>query len=239
MSPVPTFIIDDEPDAGQLLHDLLAEYPFFTVNKVFTDPLAALDLIIMEQPPVVFLDIEMPQISGIDFLEKLNLFSPKTKVVFVSAYKNYALEALQKSAFDFIPKPISKTDLQRAVHKIMAALATETNSQPEMPKQVLLKTMEGHHYIFPNDVLYFEADGNYTYIILNDERKLLSSLNLGKIKDMFPAPQFVRISRKHMINKSYLRFMNFCKRYCLVAANGTEHKLEVSVKMKDLKVELE
>ena len=238
MTPLPTFIIDDEPDAGHLLKDLLAEHPFFTIKNVFTDPISALDQIILEQPPVIFLDIEMPGLNGVEILEKLNLFSPNTRVVFVSAYKKYALEALQKSAFDFIAKPVDKNELQRVVYKIMANLAANNQQQNEMPKQVLLKTMEGHHYIYPNDVLYFEADGNYTSIILNDERKLLSSLNLGKIKEMFPAPQFVRISRKHLINKNYLRFMNFCKRYCLVASNGVEHKLEVSAKMKDLKAEL-
>jgi DNA-binding LytR/AlgR family response regulator len=238
MTPLPTFIIDDEPDAGLLLKNLLKEFSIIQVKDLLSDALIALNLIIMEQPPVIFLDIEMPELNGIEFLEQINKFAPKTKVIFVSAHKNYALEALQKSAFDFISKPIDKKELQRVIYKITADLATQNTREISKPSQVLLKTMEGHHYIYPNDVLYFEADGNYTSIVLNDERKLLSSLNLGKIQGMFPAAQFIRISRKHLINKSYLRFMNFCKRYCLVASNGIEHKLEVSAKMKDLKAEL-
>ena len=86
--------------------------------------------------------------------------------------------------------------------------------------------------------MYLEADGNYTNLILKDGKKLLSSVNLGRIFERLPRMLFVRISRKHIINKNYLTFMNSCKRYCIVSNNGDEHKLDVSVKLKDLRVEL-
>lgn len=234
-----TFVIDEEPDAGQLLNNLLKEFSAINVKQVFTDSLQALDAVIMHQPPVIFLDIEMPEITGLEFLEQVNKFSPLTKVVFVTAYKNYALEALQNDAFDFICKPIAKTELRRVVHKLVASL-NNTKREPTSNKQqrILLKTMEGHHYIDSNEVLYLEADSNYTNLILKNEKKLLSSINLGKVHELFPEEDFVRISRKHVINKKYLSFMNFCKRYCIVSNDGEEHRLEVSVKMRDLKREL-
>lgn len=239
MPHINTFIIDDEPDAGQLLQNLLKDFPAIQIKQVFTDALEALDAVILEQPPVVFADIEMPELSGLEFLEQINKFSPHTKVVFVTAYKAYALEALQNNAFDFICKPVAKDELRRVVYKIVSAInETKEETSKAAKQRVLLKTVEGHHYVAVNDVLYLEADSNYTKLVLKDGKKLMSSVNLGKIHEQFPQETFVRISRKHIININYLSFMNFCKRYCLVSNNGEEHKLEVSVKMKDLKKEL-
>ncbi|WP_297090039.1 LytTR family DNA-binding domain-containing protein [uncultured Draconibacterium sp.] len=233
-----TFIIDDEPDAGKLLENLLSSHSSIRVTKVFTDALEALEALLVEQPPVVFCDIEMPEITGMELLQQVNNNSPQTKVIFVTAFKDYALEAIQNSAFDFICKPIDKSELRRVVHKLIAAFQSQQANEPEEVQRVLLKTTEGHHYVSVNEVLYLEADSNYTYLVLKDGRKLLSSVNLGKIHMQFPEVNFVRISRKHVINKQYLSFMNFCKKYCIVSNNGEEYQLEVSVKMKDLKKEL-
>ena len=239
MAQINTFIIDDEADAGLLLQNLLNDFSAINIKQVFTDALKALDAVIMEQPRVIFLDVEMPEITGIEFLKQLSKYSPHTKVIFVTAYKQYAIDAIQNNAFDFITKPIAKEELRRVVHKIIATINTESNETVnETNQRILLKTIEGHHYVSVNSVLYLEADGNYTNLILKDNKKLLSSVNLGRIIDEFPKEQFIRISRKHIINKNYLTFMNFCKRYCIVSNNGDEHKLDVSVKLKDLRVEL-
>lgn len=239
MPHINTFIIDDEPEAGLLLKNLLNDFDAIQVKQVFTDALVALDAVILEQPPVVFADIEMPELSGLEFLEQVNKYSPNTKVVFVTAFKNYALEALQNAAFDFLCKPVAKEDLRRVVHKLTASLnSNKVEAATNEQQRVLFKTIEGHHYVAINEVLYLEADSNYTHLVLKDGKKLLSSVNLGKIHEQFPKENFVRISRKYIINKNYLTFMNFCKRYCIVSSNGEEHKLEVSVKMKELKKEL-
>jgi len=239
MIHINTFIIDDEPDAGQLLKNLLKDFHGIEVKQIFTDAMPALDAVITEQPPVIFLDVEMPQISGLEFLQQLNEFSPETKVVFVTAHEDYALEALQNDAFDFIPKPIAKDNLRRVVHKLFAAINCEKGHETNGDTiRVLLKTNDGHHYIAVEDVLYLEADGNYTKLILKDENNLLSSFNLGRIFNLFPQDEFVRISRKHIINKRYLIFMNFLKKYCIVACSGVEYQLDVSVKLKKIKEDL-
>ena len=239
MTQINTLIIDDEADAGLLLQNLLNDFSVIKTKQVFTDALKALDAVIMEQPRVIFLDVEMPEITGIEFLKQLSKYSPNTKVVLVTAYKQYALDAIQNNAFDFITKPIDKNELRRVVHKIIAALKREsTETIPETNQRILLKTTEGHHYVSVDTVLFLEADGNYTNLILRNGKKLLSSVNLGRIIDEFPKEQFIRISRKHIINKNYLTFMNFNKRYCIVSNIGDEHKLDVSVKLKDLRVDL-
>jgi DNA-binding LytR/AlgR family response regulator len=239
MKPLDAFIIDDEPDAGQLLQSLLHDFPDILVTAVFYDSLKALDAAVAELPPVIFLDIDMPEMTGMEFLKELNTFSPESKVVFVSAYRQYSLEALQNGAFDFIPKPLGKAELRRVVHKLVAA-STQQNAKvlPENPKYVLLKTAEGHHHIATEKVLYLEAEGNYTRIYLTGDKSLFSGTNIGRLSVHFPQQQFIRISRKHIVNKNYLTFMNFNKKLCTISANGTEHKLEVSIKLKELKEQL-
>jgi len=231
-------IIDDEPDAGQLLRNLLIDFPAISVQNVFTDAINALNEVILHQIPLVFADIEMPELSGLELLKQVNLYSPKTKVVFVTAYENYALNALQNDAFDFLCKPVSKEELRRVVLKFIAAQNNDTNYLSNTPGRVLLKTSEGHHYVTVEDILYLEADSNYTNLVVKSGKTLLLSLNLGKIHGQLPENDFVRISRKHVINKNYLTFMNFQKHYCLLTCNENEYRLEVSLKMKDLKGEL-
>ncbi|WP_372650434.1 LytR/AlgR family response regulator transcription factor [Draconibacterium sp.] len=233
------FIIDDEPDAGHLLKNLLKEYSVIQIKEVFTNALHALDAVIIQQPQVIFLDIDMPEITGIEFLQEVNKYSPNTKVIFVTAFKHYALEALHNNAFDYIYKPVSKAELRRVVYKIINAINGEKQKlTAETNSKVLLKTAEGHHYIDTEQILFLEADSNYTNLILKDGKKLLTSVNLGKLHKQIPETEFVRISRKHIINKNYLLFMNFCKRYCIISNNQEEYQLEVSIKMKDLKHEL-
>ncbi len=84
MIHINTFIIDDEPDAGQLLDNLLKDFAAINVTHVFTDALIALDAAIMEKPQLLFLDIEMPEMSGMEFLKQVNKFSSGTQVIFVT-----------------------------------------------------------------------------------------------------------------------------------------------------------
>lgn len=232
-------IIDDEPDAGKLLQNLLKDYSSITVKSVFTDALQALEAVIAEQTPLVFADIEMPEITGLEFLKQVNVYSPKTKVVFVTAYANYALEALRNDAFDLLCKPVAREELRRVVHKFIATANNNKTTQSNSIKRVLVRTTEGHYYLAEEDVLFLEADANYTRIVIKNGKTFLSSINLGKMQELFSQEDFVRISRKHVINKNYLSFMNFCKRYCLLSSGDQEYRFDVSVKMKELKPDLE
>jgi len=235
MNAYNVVIIDDEHDAGILLNNLLSDYPGLLVQGVYTSSVKALDFVIAEQVPLVFADIEMPEISGIDFLKKINRYSPETKVVFVSAYDNYALEAIQNDAFDFLCKPVGREDLRRVVHKFMAWQNQHKENELAKGEKLLIKTSEGHHYLSVESVIFLEADSNYTNLVLCDGKKLLSSMTLGKIHDKFPKDTFARISRKHVINKKYLTFVNFQKQFCLLSFDGREYKLEISSKVKDIK----
>jgi DNA-binding LytR/AlgR family response regulator len=239
MTLFKAFIVDDEADACKLLEILLKDFSSIEVQQTYTEALPALKAAIREKPDIIFLDIDMPELNGLEYLKQLRNFTPATKVVFTTAYSQYALEALQNSAFDFICKPISTEELQRVTAKLVTHFLDGEQTNRQQSKQIMLKTMEGHHYINPDDVIYLEADGNYTSLVLRNDSKLLSSLNLGRVQMIFPKQQFIRISRKHVINKSFLTFINFGKKYCMVTADHKEIRLDISAKMKNLKAELE
>jgi len=230
-------IIDDEPDACNLLKNLLADYRLLKVKSIYNDSLKALNEVILEQIPLVFADIEMPALTGLEFLKQVKRYSPQTQVIFVSAYDNYALEALQNDAFDFLCKPVSRSELRRVIHKFIA-FQTEKTLQQISHNRILIKSLEGHHYLSTDEVIYMEADSNYTLLINTSGKNILSSVNLGRIHELFPKEQFIRISRKHVINRNYLSFMNFSKKYCVLGCDSVDYRLDVSVKMKDLKDEL-
>lgn len=236
MTYLKTFIVDDEPDACRLLQNLLHVFDSLLVTRTFNESLKALDVALAEKPDVIFLDIDMPELNGIEFLKQLNNHSPKSRVVFVSAYGNYALDAIQNCAYDFITKPVCKQELRRVVHRLVA----DDNSSYDVSQRdcVLLKTSEGYHYLTAENVLFFEAEGNYTKIYMQDESILFSSINMGRIFEQFPQQLFLRISRKHIVNKNYLTFLNFSKKECTLSVNKREHKLEVSLKLKDIKAQL-
>ncbi len=239
MGPLNVIIIDDETDAGNLLGNLLSEFQTLKVRHIYVDPYKALESVILEQPDVVFSDVEMPRINGIEFLKHVNELSPKTKVVFTTAFETYAIEAIHNDAFDFICKPIAKNELTNVVRKILATvIKEEIKSNEAKDNRVLLKTSEGYHYVSANNVIYIEADGSYSTIILDENRRLLASMNLGRIQEHLPRNEFIRISRKHIINKAYLTFINFTKGHCIVSNNDNEYSLEVNMRMKDIKQEL-
>jgi len=238
MDPFTAHIVDDEPDACRLLQNLLSEYTAIRVQRTFTSGLKALDAVTLKMPDVIFLDIDMPEITGMEFLKQIHTIRPSAKVVFVSAYPEYALEAIQNSAFDFIVKPIAKANLRRVVHKIIASKKNLPQPGSGNHHHLLLKTTEGHHYIKDDDVLFLEAESNYTKIFLKNKETLLSGINLGRLSQKLPKESFVRISRKHIINKNYLKFLDFCKKQCTVSANGKMYKLKVHFKLKEIKAQL-
>ncbi len=114
-----TFIVDDEPNAAQLLQKLLEPYAIFGAVSVFTNATIAFNKIIEQQPEFLFLDIQMPELSGLQLAEKIKTHAPHAKIIYVTAYEQYALDALRQNAFDYLLKPVNKAELVRIVEKLL------------------------------------------------------------------------------------------------------------------------
>lgn len=167
---------------------------------------------------VVFLDINMPGEDGFQFLNSIPL--QNFKVVFVTAYNEYALQAIKASAVDYILKPVNIEELQNAVEKVKramgSAMAGEQNKQllqhlletvggKSAPKKIALPQLGSISFIEVDDIVSLQADSNYTIIHLKDMQKLVISKTLKDFEDLLDDNQFARIHKSYIVNLRYIK----------------------------------
>lgn len=166
---------------------------------------------------VIFLDISMPGETGFEMLEKIP--ERTGHVVFVTAYNEFALQAIKASAVDYLLKPVSITDLQIAVQKLTAALSNQQlrqqnqeltahllkNRQPgQAPTRIALPQLGGINFLEVSEIISLQADSNYTIIHKQDMQKLVVTKTLKDFEEILDGSQFVRIHKSHIINLRYV-----------------------------------
>lgn len=210
-------IIDDEKHCSESLQLLLNKYaPDVEVLAETNDPFKGLGLITAHQPEVVFLDIEMPHLSGFELLAKLDKIN--FELIFTTAYDEFALRAFKVNALDYLLKPIDQNDLMHALEKVREkigkealnfsanALLNELSPKRVAETKIGLPTMEGIEFVNANDIIRCESDSNYTYIYMQD-KKLTICKTLKEIQSILSGLNFFRVHNSHLIN------LNKIKRY--------------------------
>ncbi|HAK77405.1 MAG TPA: DNA-binding response regulator [Runella sp.] len=203
-------IIDDEPDCVRLMALQLKMYcPQIQVVAECTSSEEGLKAIRNHAVDVVFLDIEMPKMNGFQLLEMVGEID--FAVVFVTAYDKFAVKAFKFSAIDYLLKPTDAKDLQAAVQKVERSRKIDTR-QMELLKQYLvpvpktfpdkiaLPHQNGVVFVELKNILYCEADDNYTRFYLANGQKHLISKTLRDIQEVLEERNFLRVSRQHLIN---------------------------------------
>ena len=205
-------LVDDEPDALNILEALLISYPEFRVLAKESNVDSALQSIIRYTPDLLFLDVEMPGKNGFELVSQLQSLHLDPEIIFVTAYNQYAVQAFKVAAFDYLLKPVDPDELTRALMRFK----THTRSREMHEKiSILLDAVPGYRKIIfhtraglvlvnPQDILYCEADGNYVDVHMTNLSKLLVTRNLADIIRQLPSGQFFRINRSLVINLSYL-----------------------------------
>ncbi len=208
-------IIDDEARTRKSIADIL-KFSQQDLNLVAEAENVATGVaaITEHQPDLVLLDINMPDGTGFDLLKKLN--DIHFKVIFITAYEEYAVQAFEFSAIDYILKPVDPQKLFDAINKayqlveqenislkLIALFANLENSVSEN-KKLVLKTAESIYIVNTNDVIRCESDGGYTQFYLVDGKKILVSRNLKDYEDMLNGFGFYRIHQSHIINIKYI-----------------------------------
>lgn len=170
----------------------------------------AYQAILQLQPQLVFLDIEMPNGNGFDLLQMFKL--PTFKVIFVTAYSDYAIRAFRFAAADYLLKPVKVDELVDAVNKVRLELEKE---QSNLNIQVLMESLashngEVHQLVIPdtkgfnvikvNDIIMCEADGYCTHFYLSGNRKIISSKSLKHFEEMIVNQQIIRVHRSYLVN---------------------------------------
>ncbi|NJM24588.1 MAG: response regulator transcription factor [Bacteroidia bacterium] len=206
-------IVDDEADCRNILADYLAKYcPEVTVCGFGESAAAGIAAITKHKPDVVFLDIEMPYGNGFDLLESFSEVTFET--VFVTAFDNYAIQALNQSAAYYLLKPISIDELVKAVGKIKGERATQNyvghtpvlleNIRTPTDQKIMLPTLEGFEIVSIKDILYCEAEDNFYEVFLGDSRTLLICRTLKYFEDILKEHRFLRIHRSFVINPTHV-----------------------------------
>jgi two-component system LytT family response regulator len=206
-------IIDDEKDSREILANYLKKYCQDVNVCGFGESVSTgLAEIKKHTPDIVFLDIEMPYGNGFDLLDKIEDITFET--IFVTAYDNYAIQALNQSAAYYLLKPIDIDELIKAVDKIRTERAEQNymqharvlieNKKPGAHQKVMLPTMEGFEIVDIKSILYCEAADNFTKFYFEQSQPLLICRTLKYFEDVLSAHRFLRIHRSYVINPDFV-----------------------------------
>ena len=212
-------IIDDETSSRNALKQKLINHcADVTIIAECENGEEGLKNIEEKKPDIVFLDVEMPRMNGFTMLQQLH--NRNFELIFITAYDHYAIRAIKFSALDYLVKPVEvddlKTAVQKAVQKSLPAVAEKHSpgneridlllqnlmNEKKEHQRIAIPSMEGLQFISMDDIIYLEAQSNYTVIYLRDSYKLTVSKTLKDFEELLPPAVFIRIHHSHIINKN-------------------------------------
>lgn len=208
-------IVDDEENARILLTKLLEETFYFNEIRATASVDEAYIELGQFDPDIIFLDIKMPGRDGFSFIEDLPEDYKKYKIVFVTAFDQYALKAIKNQAFDYLLKPLNRQELKQCLDRFIERKGVDSgnNNSVRMIEvggkitRIRVNTRSGTLFINPSDILFCKAEGNYTTVMAG-KKQYLCSMNLGKLEEILPKNGFIRVGRSHIINFEYITMLD-------------------------------
>ncbi|SDH05636.1 LytR/AlgR family response regulator transcription factor [Chitinophaga filiformis] len=199
-------IVDDEPLAREELQELIKEVSQLEVVGVFSNAFTTMEFLKTNQVDLIFLDIEMPMVTGLDFAAQL----PKhVLTIFTTAYSQYAFKSYELDAIDYLLKPIEKSRLEKAISKAEAykrLLSDETEKnivQSNTSDFLIIKSDRRFHRLNFSDVRFIEGLKDYVVIYAGNQ-KLITAMNLKTIHQKMPQHLFIRVSKSYVVNVNYI-----------------------------------
>jgi two-component system LytT family response regulator len=184
--------LDDEPLALEVVRSHASKVPFLNLKAEFTDAFKAMEYIQKENIDLIFLDIKMPDISGIDFMNSLN---KKPMVIFTTAYSEHAVTSFELDAIDYLLKPFSLSRFVKGCNKAYELFQLRNKSGSN--DFIFLKTGYEQEKVNFDDILYLEAAGNYVSFVLKN-KSLLSRMTFAELEVILPMNKFIRVHRSYM-----------------------------------------
>ena len=199
-------IIDDEPLAVELLASYVAKIPFMQLEGKYHNAVDAMNGINDRHVDLVFLDIQMPELNG---MELSKLLPESTRVVFTTAFEQYALDSYRLGALDYLMKPISYTDFLEACNKALQwfTLLNDAKNRPaNEPTSIFVKSEYKLLQIDLDDINYIEGLKDYVKIYtISRQRPVLSLMNMKAMEQMLPTSRFIRVHRSYIVAKNKIR----------------------------------
>jgi len=205
---ISTIAIDDEPLALKLLSGYIAKTPFLSLEGEFDNPLAAIEFLEHTAVDLIFLDIHMPDLSGIEFVRAL---ASNPKIVFTTAYEKYAIEGFKLEAMDYLLKPFSYEEFLVAAQKAKKQIELEQKATITIEANnefLFLKSDYKIRRINFDDILYIEGLKDYVKVYLRNEPKpLLTISSMKQIEAKLPVTRFMRVHRSFIVNLSRIEII--------------------------------
>jgi two-component system LytT family response regulator len=183
------------------------------------DPQEGLALLQAYRPDLLFLDVQMPGMTGFDLLKQVSQYS--FEVIFTTAFDKYAVEAIRFSALDFLLKPIDADELKAAIQRFISRKADEAERQALIDNlkynlsaekedfRIAIATLKGTYYYDIKKIIRLEGEGNYTRIFFENDKPLLASRTLKDFEEILAPYGFIRAHRSHLINKRFVSSVLF------------------------------
>lgn len=190
--------IDDEPIALDIVASHASKVPFLDLRGSFNNAFEAIAYLQQNKVDLIFLDIKMPDISGIEFLKAL---SKPPMVIFTTAYSEHAVQSFELDAVDYLLKPFSLSRFLKACNKAKELLDLRTKAPQPQSEFIFVKDGYEQVKVFLKDIRYIEASGNYTQFHLGENRLISSRITINELTDILPASQFLRTHRAFIIAK--------------------------------------
>lgn len=206
-SKLKCLVIDDEPIAIGILEDYITKVPFLELSGSFRNALKALEYLQNHTVDLLYLDIKMPDLSGIQFLNSL---TNQPLIIFTTAYSEYAVESYNYQVVDYLLKPIEFDRFLKAANKALKQHRMQQSQDASMPvsakgvrqggrELLVLKSGTDYHPLQIGDILYVEGAGNYVFFFTS-AKKIMTLMSLKEVLNKLPADQFLRIHKSFIIN---------------------------------------
>jgi two-component system, LytTR family, response regulator len=226
-------IIDDDNTVRKLLSMIIKkELPHVKIVGEFDDAASALENMYTLKPDLVFLDMEMPGMNGLDFLKEMD--DPETEVIVTTGYEQYAINALKMSVVDYLLKPIDKDELIKAVKRAEEKLKSKKemdryktlvhNMKSDKPQSHKLGLTQHDAVIFVEvkDIIRCEASSNYTLVVTTTGKKIMVTKTLRQFEEILEPYGFIRVHRSHLVNPEHVVKLNKADGLQIEMSDGTQ-----------------
>jgi len=231
---ITAIIIDDEESSRDVLQYLLSKYDDIEIAGIAENAKQGVEKILENLPDVIFLDVEMPGISGLEMLNDLKMNGFMPHIIFTTGQHKYSIPALRENAHDYLIKPIDIDELHQSLIKLRIELkrnntnSTHSRTSTSQISKLKFHTRTGLILIDPNEIVYCEADGNYTKIFLSEKESELITLQIGHVEAMLANSSLIRVGKSFIINKSYVKKTDRKTETCTFEKNKVSFNLSLS-----------
>ena len=197
--PITCIIVDDEPMALQLLESYVLRTPYLQLEGKFSNGIEVLQFLHeKKQSDIIFMDIQMPEIDGLELSKKIPI---QTKIIFTTAFDQYAIEGYKVNATGYLLKPFNYIEFLEATEKAKKLLLPTKNKEVEIPDYIFVKSEYKQIKIFLNDIIYIESMKDYAKIFLTSQSSpIVTLLSLKKLNQELPKENFMRVHRSFIVS---------------------------------------